>query len=104
MSDRQFNLMLEVVTLLLFHGFLLFLVPCAVLTFNIVGIEHLGFELSEEEKVRLGPYGYYLAFMVFAVPGAVLMAACFGIRRLLLRPEPPPEPVGRAQRPRPGSR
>lgn len=90
MRDANFNLFLEVVSLVLFFIFLAFFVVFAVTAMNIVFIEVEDEEPTAVEAAMYNPRGYLLTLLVFTVPAVVVALAGLGVRVLLLRPEPAP--------------
>lgn len=87
MRDANFNVLLEVTSLLLFFVFLAFFVIFAFAAMRIVGIETEGVIHTELDAIMNSPRSYLLTFLIFAVPAVVVALAGVGIRVLLLRPE-----------------
>lgn len=85
MHKANFDLVLEIVSLVLFFIFLGVLVIVAVATFTIVGIEVEDEEPSVLEAIAYTPQGYLLLFLILTVPAVVVILAGLGIKALFRR-------------------
>lgn len=106
MRKDHLNLLLEIVSLLVFLGSLVAVTVLAGLAFNIVGLE-LTDDLppaNELEAIVRSRGGYLISTLVIALFVAFPLAAALLIRLFLVRPEPSPwidpeEPVAAFRRP-----
>ncbi len=112
MRNDNFNLFLEILTLLVFFVALGFVVLFALMTLLVVNNEIIDYsrERSESDLIVYRHRAYLMVYLMITIPAVIVILAGLGIRFLFLRPEPtsrvPPvrEPLGDAPSGRPGGR
>lgn len=93
---RRSNVVVEVILLFLLFSSLTILLLGAIMVFTIISLESEGRgrdNLSALDPFVFSSTGHLQVLAIFCIPLILLIVAGIGLRHILLRPDPPPDPL-----------